>query len=310
MARWALVLSSLMVVLGIISTGVASAEGEGKVALSSSELVIGGTEPLAVQGSGFSGCAGQHVVLSLLFRSTTNTGYSTFEDATRYSEVSVPVDAAGSFSASLKAPTEFPGWLGYLAMQGDCVTLAPQRLLARLQAVVPLESQLARSLGLPQVASAVVIPAAEVRALPILPDDPVKDPYLKLNEIGLNSGPGAVCGSADASRARTASGDVVIDASRCGASSLAVSVARGTVLESRATLREGYAVPLALAFPPPGTGGPESPLAPNTGTAGSAPPANPAPGPGTKVPFLAIAAGSILVLVAIGGLSWKVVRRG
>jgi len=269
-----LVALALAVAAMLSVPGVAVAQsGFGQMKLSSDQLEIGSGKVLRVSGEGYQNCASQTVTLSLLFRSTTATGYAPFTDAKRLSQQVVKLDAAGGFRASLAVPAMFPGWLGYVAMEGPCVTLAPRMFLAPVEAIVPLGSPLAKALGITETGAVVVVPAAQVRAFPIMVDDPVKDPYVHLSPMVLLGSGNVRCITGDARAAAIPSGDVVINATGCeNAETVSVAVgAPATVLMHPTHVRPGYAVPVELVFPPPETGTAVTPQAPETGNGAAAP---------------------------------------
>lgn len=245
----------------------------GQATLSTDQLVVGGTGSITVTGTGYRECAGQPVSVSLLFRRVTNTGYGTFDGALRLSPQDVTLDSTGGFVAKLAEPDTFPGWLGYVAMEGSCIKLAPLRLLTGVSTAVPLGSGIASQMGISQQAGAVlIVPAVQVRTLPIMVDDPAQDPYQKLAPLNVFDASGARCATAGASD-RTEAGDLLVVADKCGdGSGLKVAVGSpATLLVSTATVRAGFATPVELVFPAPGTAapGPEpanTPLAPAAGS--------------------------------------------
>lgn len=266
-----LILVVITTLLALSSQAIAQEGEDGHATLDTDQMVVGGGGAITVSGTGYVSCAGQTVTIGLVFRRTTATGYEPFATASHMGAQQTSVDANGDFRASLQSPAEFPGWLGYVAMQGTCVKLAPQRLLASVSAVVALGSSAAQQLGITSTSGAVVtVPAAEIRSVPILPDDEVKDPYRKLDPVVLLGSSSQQCAVAHAGDIDTA-GDIVIRAADCGAgSSSRIAVgSRKTVLQSAALIRTGFAVPAALVFPPPDTGGEATaaaPAAPNTGS--------------------------------------------
>lgn len=244
---------------------------DGTATVESNQLGFGDGGHVTLTGTGFTTCAGTSVSISLLFRATTETGYEPFASAARISPSVVSVDASGSFRAAIADPEKFPGWLGYVAMEGGCVKLMSQRLLARVVSVVPLGSSTALELGIKQASgTAVVIPAAEIRSFPILPGDPLTDPYRKLAPITALDSSGRACAAAGASDVDTA-GDIVLDATACidkGPVTISIGSAQ-TTLQDTTLLQPGSAIPVRITVSPPNTGTattPGAPAPPDTGS--------------------------------------------
>lgn len=255
----------------VLFSGLSHASAVAAVSLSSNIIVVGGG-PTEVAGSGLATCAGHSVTASLTFPAADSAGrQQPVSEAARVNSVAAAVDASGSFKADVAMPVEFPGaWLGYVVVEGDCLDVEPHRLLSRVVVSVPLGSETATSLGVSQAAGAVlIIPGDDIRGYPLMPDDPVKDPYAKLQPFVAVTPSGETCGTASGSD-RNARGDVIIVLlPKCaseGASLKLKVFERGYLLDSEITVRSGFATGVRLVFPPPGTSGPaETPGPPATG---------------------------------------------
>ena len=126
-----------------------------------------------------------------------------------------------------------------------------------------------------------------------------------------------ICATVDVKQAALPSGDVVIDASDCPAGvALSAIVGREgtatppTLLLSQAHPRDGYAVPLALVFPPPGTGavpspagsGAVTPVAPDTGLGAAA---SSSPRSNNQPAMIGIAAVVLAGSASLGFVAWR-----
>jgi hypothetical protein len=259
--------------LGIIGSFAAGPKEEGTARISADQVVIGDAGTLAVTGSDFRACAGKAMSLSLIFPLPPRPGYNRIDEAPRMGLQAVKVDGSGSFEGALSVPKDFPGaWIGYVAMEGQCVTTGRQRLLGTVRVAVPLGSSVAQSLGISETSgSVVVIPADAVTTYPIMPDDPQKDPYAHFQPVVLVDSAGKIC-SQDGTSRKSPSGDILlaVAAGGCAPGTAAVVVGPQKVtLVDRATVRPGYAVGLPVTWPPPGTGDagsePVRPSAPSSG---------------------------------------------
>jgi len=225
-------------------------------------VVMGREEPVLVSLGGLEHCRSSEVAVSLIFPGPPRAGYNRIDEAPRLSAQTVRVDAEGAVATSLDVPAEYPGaWLGYVAMEGACVTAARQQLLARLRVAVPLGGQTARALGIDIVAgSVVVIPADAIETYPIMVDDFEKDPYRHFAPVRLVDAAGSVCAEAR-DPVVDAAGDIVVPVpdGACGNAATLVVGPRNVALVDKAILRAGYAVGIPVTWPPPSSGGPLPP---------------------------------------------------
>ncbi len=225
-------------------------------------VALGREEPVLVSLGGLEHCRSSEVTVSLIFPGPPQPGYNRIDEAPRLSARTVRVDAEGAVATSLEVPAEYPGaWLGYVAMEGECVTAARQQLLASVRVAVPLGAQAARDLGIDaQVGSVVVIPAEAVATYPIMVDDPEKDPYKHFAPVRLVDAAGNVCAEAR-DPAVDAAGDIVVPVpdGACGEAATLVVGPRTVALVDTAILRAGYAVGVPITWPPPSSGGPLPP---------------------------------------------------
>lgn len=225
-------------------------------------VALGREEPVLVSLGGLEHCRSSEVAVSLIFPGPPRAGYNRIDEAPRLSARTVRVDAEGAVATSLDVPAEYPGaWLGYVAMEGACVTAARQQLLARLRVAVPLGGQTARDLGIDIAAGAVVvIPAEAVDTYPIMVDDPEEDPYKHFAPVRLVDAAGNVCADAR-DPVVDAAGDIVVPVpdGACGNVATLVVGPRNVALVDKAILRAGYAVGIPVTWPPPSSGGPLPP---------------------------------------------------
>lgn len=266
MSRWMLAGVVLVaVIVGGFSFGgdkVGAQEGTGDSPAPDRVVVIGSGEPLAVSGRGLTHCASSEVTVSLIFPGPPRPGYNRIDEAPRLNARTVGVDAEGGGATSLDVPAEYPGaWLGYVAMEGACVTAARQQLLAGVRVAVPLGGQTARDLGIDIAAGAVLVILAEaVATYPIMVDDPEKDPYKHFTPVRLVDAAGNVCAEAR-DPSVDAAGDIVVPVPSCACGEVATLVVgpRNVPLADKAILRAGYAVGRPVTWPPPSSGGPLPP---------------------------------------------------
>jgi len=229
---------------------------DGSVSVSGNVLAVGSADRLAVHGSGFASCAGQGVTISLLVPLAPAPGVNRIDDAPRLNSQAVSVDGSGSFTAELTAPSDFPGdWIGYVAMEGQCVVTAKQRLLSEVRIAVRLGSPVGTQLGLADSGEAIVIPATAIQVYPIMPDDPQKDPYAHFTPARVINSAGADCSDGSTSE-RNPRGDLVIsiDSARCpSAEAVVVGPKQVSLLDPPVILKD-HAVGQPVAWPPPGSG--------------------------------------------------------
>ncbi len=150
--------------------------------------------------------------------------------------------------------------LGYVAMEGACVTAARQQLLARVRVAVPLGGQTARDLGMTLQRE----PWSSFR-LRLLP--PTRS-WLMTRERPLQELRAGAPGRCRRERLRRgqrsavdAAGDIVVPVPHdaCGEVATLVVGPRNVALVDKAILRAGYAVGMPITWPPPSSGGPLPP---------------------------------------------------
>jgi hypothetical protein len=229
---------------------------EAAIQVSSDNVLIGG-EPVVVSGTGLASCAGSTVSASLIFPTADDSGNrQPVSEATRINTVVASVDGSGSFEAAVAAPGSFPGaWLGYVVVEDDCIDVTVKRLLANVHVSVLLGSDAAQQFGISQEEGAVlVVPADDIRDYPIMVDDPVKDPYVKLAPFVAVASDGSECGRAEADD-RNSNGDVLIPLSaECSVEGTVVGLkvlSSGLLLNTQITVHEGQASGVRMVFPPP-----------------------------------------------------------
>lgn len=266
MARWVLGgIVLVAVIVGGFSLGgdkVGAQQGSGDSVAPDRVVVMGREEPVLVSLGGLEDCRSSEVTVSLIFPGPPRPGYNRIDEAPRLNARAVRVAAEGAVATSLDVPVEYPGaWLGYVAMEGACVTAARQQLLARVRVAVPLGGQTARDLGIDIAAGAVVvIPAEAVATYPIMVDDPEKDPYKNFAPVRLVDAAGNVCAEAR-DPSVDAAGDIVVPVpdDACGEVATLLVGPRNVALVDKAILRAGYAVGMPITWPPPSSGGPLPP---------------------------------------------------
>ncbi len=257
-----MLITAVLASLGVAIMRVNAHQGPGDAGPPDIITVIGSVEPVLVSQTHLTTCASSEVTVSLIFPGPPRAGYNRIDEAPRLSARTVRVDAEGAVATSLDVPAEYPGaWLGYVAMEGACVTAARQQLLASVRVAVPLGTQAARDLGIDaEVGSVVVIPAEAVATYPIMVDDPEKGPYKHFAPVRLVDAAGNVCAEAR-DPSVDAAGDivVVVPDGACGEVASLVVGPRSVTLVDKAILRAGYAVGMPITWPPPSSGGPLPP---------------------------------------------------
>ncbi|MBE0608394.1 MAG: hypothetical protein IH609_03370 [Dehalococcoidia bacterium] len=257
-----MLITAVLASLGVAIMRVNAHQGPGDAEPPDIFAVIGSGEPVLVSQMFLTSCAFSEVTVSLIFPGPPRPGYNRIDEAPRLNARAVRVDAEGAVATSLDVPVEYPGaWLGYVAMEGACVTAGRQQLLARVRVAVPLGGQTARDLGIDIAAGAVVvIPAEAVATYPIMVDDPEKDPYKNFAPVRLVDAAGNVCAEAS-DPAVDAAGDIVVPVPHdaCGEVATLVVGPRNVALVDKAILRAGYAVGMPITWPPPNSGGPLPP---------------------------------------------------
>jgi hypothetical protein len=257
-----MLITAVLASLGVATMRVNAHQGPGDAGPPDIITVIGSGEPVLVSQTGLTACASSEVTVSLIFPGPPRPGYNRIDEAPRLSARTVRVDAEGAVVTSLEVPAEYPGaWLGYVAVEGDCVTAARQQLLASVRVAVPLGTPAARDLGIDaEVGSVVVIPAEAVATYPIMVDDPEKDPYKHFAPVRVVDSAGNVCAEAR-DPSVDAAGDIVVqvpDGACREVATLVVGPRKVTLLD-KAILRAGYAVGMPITWPPPSSGGPLPP---------------------------------------------------
>lgn len=257
-----MLITAVLASLGVAIMRVNAHQGPGDAGPPDIITVIGSGAPVLVSQSDLTSCRSSEVTVSLIFPGLPRPGYNRIDEAPRLSAKTVRVDAEGAVATSLEVPAEYPGaWLGYVAMEGACVTAARQQLLARVRVAVPLGGQTARDLGIDIAAGGVVvIPAEAVVTYPIMVDDPEKEPYKHFTPVRLVDAAGNVCAEAR-DPAVDAAGDIVVPVpdGACGEVATLAVGPRNVTLVDKAILRAGHAVGMPITWPPPSSGGPLPP---------------------------------------------------
>jgi hypothetical protein len=255
-----------------VSLGTSLAASEATIRTDPESVIVGG-EPISVAGTGLSSCSGSSLTVSLTFPAANEEGFrQPVAESSRLNPVQVAVDHSGSFSTEVAPPAAFPDeWLGYVVVEGECIDVAVKRLLARVYVSVALGSSVADTLGISQQEGAVlVVPAADIRSYPIMVDDPVKDPYVKLAPFVAVRQDGQECGRAQGDD-RNSRGDILIPLSTtCSADGTLVGLrvlSTGHLLDTQLGVVSGHASGVRMVFPPPGTGEAPVPAPPSAGNA-------------------------------------------